>query len=115
MKRILPSYPLFVKDPYFSLWSAGDVLNESDVTLWTGEKKGLVGAVEINGVAYVFLGNPDGATRIAQKSLKLTAYTTDYVFENEWIKLSVSFVSPLPLDDKALLSCPVCYMRYAIE
>ena len=115
MKRILPSYPLFVKDPYFSIWSAGDVLNESDVTFWTGEKKGVVGAVEINGMAYVFLGNPDGAVKIPQKSLKITAYTTDYVFENEWIKLSVSFVSPLPLDDKALLSCPVCYMRYDIE
>ena len=115
MKRILPAYPLFVKDPYFSLWSSGEILNESDVIFWTGEKKGVVGAIEINGMSYAFLGNPLGAAKIPQTALAVTAYTTDYCFENEWIKLTVSFVSPLPLDDRKLLSCPVCYMKYKVE
>ncbi len=115
MKRILPAYPLFVKDPFFSLWSAGDVLNESDVIFWTGEKKGVVGAIEINGMAFAFLGNPLGAPRIPQTDISVTAYTTDYSFENEWVRLTVSFVSPLPLDDKKMLSCPVCYMKYKVE
>ena len=115
MKRILPAYPLFVKDPFFSLWSAGEVLCDSDVILWTGEKKSLVGVIEINGMAHVFLGNPDGALKMTQTSLSVTAYTTDYTFENEWVRLSVSFVSPLPLSDRELLSCPVCYMKYKVE
>ena len=39
MERILPSYPLFVKDPNFSIWSASEILNDQDVETWFGEKK----------------------------------------------------------------------------
>ena len=114
MKRILPAYPLFVKDPYFSLWSNGEYLNKSDVMLWTGEKKDVVGAVDIDGLAYTFLGNPAGAQPLPQTELKVTAYTTDYTFENDKIVLEVSFVSPLTLDDMNLLACPVCYLKYKV-
>ena len=56
MKRILPSYPLFVKDPNFSLWSPCDVLNEGSVESWFGEKKTVLGFVRVDGVTYHFLG-----------------------------------------------------------
>ena len=38
-ERLLPAYPLFVKDPYFSIWSEGDVLNDIDTAFWTGKAK----------------------------------------------------------------------------
>lgn len=115
MERILPSYPLFVKDPFFSIWSSGEELNGSNVTIWTGAKKTLVGTVELDGENFVFLGNQENAKRIPQTHLNITAFTTDYIFENEKAKLFVSFVSPLPLKDKKTLSCPVCYINYKIE
>ena len=34
MNRKLPAYPLFTKDPYFSIWSNGDVLNQSEFYLY---------------------------------------------------------------------------------
>ena len=37
MNRKLPAYPLFVKDPYFSIWSNGEILNESDTINWFGK------------------------------------------------------------------------------
>ena len=114
MKRILPAYPLLVKDPYFSLWSNGELLNGSDVMLWTGEKKDVVGVIEIDGLGFTFLGNPAGAQPIPQTDIKVTAYTTDYTFENDKLTLKVSFVSPLTPDDMNLLSCPVCYVKYEI-
>ncbi|MFR6641666.1 MAG: DUF4964 domain-containing protein [Christensenellales bacterium] len=42
-KRLLPAYPLFVKDPFFSIWSACDKLNEDDVEFWTGLKEKYMG------------------------------------------------------------------------
>ena len=41
--RILPSYPIFVKDPYFSLWSGAEELNSKSLETWFGEKKELYG------------------------------------------------------------------------
>ena len=114
MKRILPAYPLLVKDPFFSLWSNGEELNKSDVIFWTGEKKDVLGVIDIDGLGYTFLGNPAGGQQIPQTDLKVTAYTTDYTFENDKLVLKVSFVSPLTPDDMMLLSCPVCYVKYEI-
>ena len=114
MQRILPAYPLFVKDPFFSLWSNGERLNDSDVMFWTGAKKSVVGVLTIDGEEFIFLGRAEGIKSIEQTSLSVAAYTTDYQFENEKVHLRVRFVSPLPLNDKKLLSCPVCYMQYEI-
>lgn len=114
MERILPAYPLFVKDPYFSFWSNGEELNGSDVMFWTGVKKTVVGVLTVDGEELVFLGNVEGAKKIPQTDMSVTAYTTDYKFENDKVGLSVRFVSPLPLNDKKLLACPVCYMQYEI-
>ena len=42
-KRILPAYPLFVKDPNFSLWSVTEELNKSHVQSWWGAEKRIYG------------------------------------------------------------------------
>ena len=115
MKRYLPSYPLFVKDPYFSIWKGSEILNDSNVSFWYGTEKKLYGILKIDGVPYEFMGNYGGINKIKQVDLKVTSFTTDYVFEQDDVKLSLSFVSPLPLDDMSTLSCPVCYVNYKIE
>ena len=88
MQRILPSYPLFVKDPFFSIWSNGEELNASEISFWTGAKKTLVGALELDGEPFVFLGKVENAKTIEQTDLHVTAFTTDYTFENEKAKIS---------------------------
>lgn len=114
MKRLLPAYPLFVKDPYFSIWAQTEVLNEKDVIFWTGEEKRLYGYIRTGGRCYRFLGRGEGL-RAKQISLGVSAFTTDYRFEAGSARLSLSFVSPLPLDNPDMFSCPVCYMNYEVE
>ena len=114
MKRILPAYPLFVKDPYFSLWSPCEELNSEDVIFWTGHKKKMYGIVKVDGVPYSFLGKFEGVKKAKQTSLSVTAFSTCYEFTAGGAKLKLSFVSPLPPDDVELLSCPVCYMKYEV-
>jgi len=114
MKRLLPAYPLFVKDPYFSIWSPNEYLNEESLMFWNGEEKGVYGVIELDGKPFSFMGLIPSIEKIEQTSLNITMYTTDYTFENSLAKLSVSFVSPLLLNNMDLLSCPVCYLKYSI-
>ena len=45
----LPSVPLVVNDPYFSIWSPYDQLNEGATRHWTHEEKPLEGFLRVDG------------------------------------------------------------------
>ena len=53
-----PAYPLVVHDPYFSIWSFSDNLNESTTKHWTGKDHSLMGLLSVDGKLYKFLGEP---------------------------------------------------------
>lgn len=112
--RKLPAYPLFVKDPYFSVWSPSEILNETNPCFWYGQERKIHGFIKIDGVPYEFLGNSGLTQKIKQTSIEITSFTTDYTFVKDDVTLKVSFVSPLPLDDMNTLSCPVCYLNYEV-
>ena len=48
MKREFAAYPLFVKDPYFSLWANTETVNESAPVFWVGNKKILNGYIIVD-------------------------------------------------------------------
>ena len=119
MERILPVYPLFVKDPNFSIWSATENLNEKNVETWYGETKPIYGFLKTKGERYCFMGDwtkfaPFGVKKATQTKLNVTLFSTDYEFVCEKTVLKLRFVSPLPLNDLELLSMPVCYMQYEV-
>jgi hypothetical protein len=51
-----PAYPLVAHDPYFSIWSTTDKLNESTTKHWTGRDHSLIGTIYVDGKGYKFLG-----------------------------------------------------------
>lgn len=118
-ERKLPVYPLFVKDPNFSLWTTAEELNSINVTSWYGAEKKIYGFIKTNGETYCFLGNWEdfkncGVKKAEQLHVNVTAFTTDYEFKAGNVILKVRFVSPLLLNDLNLLSMPVCYMDYEV-
>lgn len=52
----LPSVPLVVSDPYFSIWSPYNALNEGITRHWTNDEKPLEGILRVDGKSYRFLG-----------------------------------------------------------
>ena len=51
-----PSVPLLVSDPYFSIWSPYDHLNDGSPEHWSSAKKTLTGALRVDGKVYRFMG-----------------------------------------------------------
>ena len=115
MKLRAPSTPLITVDPYFSVWSPSENLNYKATQHWTGRKNDIDGYVTVDGETYMFLGYNRNAKKIKQVSLDIRALSTNVVYENEKIKLFVSFMTPLLLDDLTLLTRPVSYMSIRYE
>lgn len=119
MERRLPSYPLFVKDPNFSIWMGNELLNEKNTETWFGEEKKIYGFLKTEGETYCFLGKAQdfsafGVKPAEQTGLNVTAFTTEYTFTCGAATLYLRFVSPLPPNDLELMSLPVCYLQYEI-
>lgn len=55
-KLRLPSVPLIVSDPYFSIWSPYDRLTEGSTKHWTDAEKPLLGILRVDGKSYRFMG-----------------------------------------------------------
>ena len=53
----LPSVPLVVNDPYFSIWSPYDKLTDGTTRHWTNDEKPILGLLRVDGTAYRFMGD----------------------------------------------------------
>lgn len=101
------SVPLILNDPYFSIWSPGDHLNDCDTQNWTGKRQAIRGYVSIGDKMYRFMGWDSEVPKISQTSLEVTATQTEYTFENDEISLTLRFSVDLDLSDLQKISEPV--------
>ena len=110
----IASVPLLLQDPYVSIWSPHDRLNEGDTTHWCGKPQRLSGDLIIDGRPYCYLGMGKGESA-EQLSLDVSATTTTVCFKAEGVELTVRFCSPLLLSDRLLVSRPCSYVDFAIS
>jgi len=106
-----PAVPLITVDPYFSVWSMANELNECDTKHWTGKPNRLTGTASVNGKAYLFMGDNPNSLKMKQTDLDITALSTIYRFVCDEIELELTFLTPLLMDDLKLLSRPVSYIH----
>jgi hypothetical protein len=123
----MPAYPLIVHSPYFSVWSFGDEVSDQETSHWTGRPQSLLGFIRVDGKAYRFLGKEaPGDMPVAWDSLQqpipatqqwvsVNATQTKYQFDCGGIDLTLTFTSPLLLNDLTLLSRPVSYVSFRLR
>src|SRR6187401_2911489 len=73
-----PAYPLVVHDPYFSIWSFTDRLNESTTKHWTGTDQSLLGLLSVDNKLYKFLGEPRREYKLILPWAEESAYNCKY-------------------------------------
>ncbi|MBB6506169.1 hypothetical protein F4693_003166 [Sphingomonas endophytica] len=109
-----PATPLVAHDPYFSLWSLTDRLNDAPTRHWTGSEQQISGWVRVDGKALRFMGGGRGDT-MTQLSRALTPTRTSYEFEGGGVHLTATFLSPALPDDLDLVSRPVTYLSWTVR
>lgn len=108
-----PATPLAVRSPYLNTWQAGDNLAGTWSTFWNGHVTAFCGIARIDGTGHLFAGNPlqsvVGAT-MTQTSLQLTATRSIYTFTAGGVTLTVTFFSPVDLNDLQRQCVPFSYV-----
>lgn len=62
--------PLITHDPYFSIWSASDELNDSAPVHWSGARQNMSGFLIIDGAPFCFLGKMKVSQNCSKPELK---------------------------------------------
>ncbi len=114
--------PLVTVDPYFSIWSFATNLTDDSPRHWTGRRMAMTGILRYDGYSMTFMGKFTGSDRnynervpvLPQTGCTVTPTSSIYTFENDQLTMKLIFTTPILLDDLALASRPVSYVRYEI-
>ncbi len=110
-----PAIPLIAHDPTFSIWSFGDKLYDRWANHWTGEGRGMAGLVRIDGEARHFCGQLVALCPVLEQvDVQVLPTRTMYRFADARIELTVTFCSPLLIDDLDVLARPVSYVTFSV-
>ena len=110
-----PAIPLVVHDPYFSVWSFTDQLNESQPRHWTGGHGGLCGLLRVDGTTYRFCGELRQVEAAEQLSVEVLPTRTVYQFAAGPAKLTLTFITPCLPHKLDILARPATYIEFAAE
>jgi hypothetical protein len=110
-----PSVPLVACDPYFSIWSSADALNQVETSHWTGSPHRLHAYLTVDGQVNRLMGaEPKAVPAMKQVSLEVLPTKTIYQFENKQVHVDLTFLTPALPEDVLLLSRPVTYVTCAV-
>ena len=110
-----PAVPLVAHDPYFSIWSMADHLNDEGTKHWTGKPNTVTAAIRVDGRSWQVMGRDNGTTAMPQTAVEVLPTRTIYTFAGAGIRLDLTFLTPALPDDLDVLSRPVTYIDWKVS
>lgn len=111
-----PAVPLVTHDPYFSIWSMADHLNDTPTKHWTGTVHSLTSVVRIDGKPFRVMGTePRAVAPLEQTHVEVRPTTTIYQFAGAGIQLTLAFLTPALPADLDILSRPATYLTWTVQ
>jgi hypothetical protein len=111
-----PSVPLVAHDPYFSIWSPGNSLNDCETVHWTGKNQPLHSILRVDGKSYRVMGaQPSELEPLRQTGVKILPTRTIYNFQNAQLSLEMMFTTPALVSKPDILSRPITYITWNIS
>ena len=82
-------------DPYLSIWSEADHLNDANTAHWTRRENSLVSLIRIDGKTYRLMGNdPRHLPAFPQTAVRVTPTRSIYDFEDTGVHVTLTFTTP---------------------
>ena len=111
-----PAVPLVTYNPFLSIWSEADHLNDATTKHWTRHDHSLVSLIRIDGKTYRLMGaEPKNAPAFAQKSVTVWPTRSIYEFEDAGVHVTITFMQPALPDDLDVYSWPLSYITWDIR
>jgi len=104
--------PLIAHDPYFSVWSMADHLNDEGTRHWTGKPNSISAFLRVDGKSYQVIGRDRNAALLTQTKLEVLPTRTIYGFAGAGIDLELTFFTPALPRDLDVLSRPLTYLEW---
>ena len=111
-----PAVPLVTYNPFLSIWSEADHLNDATTKHWTRHDHSLVSLIRIDGKTYRLMGaEPKDAPAFAQKSVEVLPTRSIYEFEDAGVHVTMTFMQPALPDDLDVYSWPLSYITWSVR
>ena len=111
-----PAVPLVAHDPYFSVWSMTDRLNQDGTKHWTGKPNSLTALVRIDGKTWRVMGrDPQRTPALEQTRVEVLPTRTIYEFAGAGVKVTLTFFTPALPEDLDVLSRPLTYIEWNVS
>ena len=110
-----PAVPLVTTDPYFSIWSISDKLNNDRTRHWTGFNHAISSMIRIDEKTYKIMGKlSNDIPELTQTDCVVYPTRTIYTFRDGGIKLLLTFLTPALPNDLDNASKPVTYLTWEV-
>ena len=111
-----PAVPLVTYNPFLSIWSGADHLNDANTKHWTGRTHALVSLIRIDGKTYRLMGaEPKPLPAFTQKSVEVLPTRSIYEFEEAGVHVTMTFMQPALPDDLDVYSWPLSYITWNVR
>ena len=111
-----PAVPLVTYNPFLSIWSEADHLNEATTKHWTRHDHSLVSLIRVDGKTYRLMGaEPSTAAMFTQKSVEVLPTRSIYEFEEAGVHVTLTFMQPALPDDLDVYSWPLSFITWKIR